>query len=305
MKLTNLSLLLALAISIYFSVKPPTPSRGLPDLEKGDTPGLVRDKGEGSAQSESRQTSPGRNADTAISENGNRRIENFYLAKKKLVSIFSGYERTFYCDCAYTGKLVDLRSCGYKPLNPDDERSRLIEWEHIVPAHAFGRSFKEWREGSPDCVDKHGSRYKGRKCAEKASVAFNFMEADLYNLVPAIGEVNRTRSNFEFAMLPNAQNIFGLCDFKTDGRVVEPRKEVRGIIARTYKYMDYAYPGRGIISRKNIKLFEAWNKMYPISAKEREIYRRIENVQGNKNPFWTEELVRNMTRGAEDKSPDL
>jgi deoxyribonuclease-1 len=49
--------------------------------------------------------------------------------------------------------------------------------------------------------------------------------------------------------------------------------------------MDAAYPGHGIISDKNRKLFEAWNKEDPVDDWERERARRIEQVQGNPNPY--------------------
>ena len=54
-------------------------------------------------------------------------------------------------------------------------------------------------------------------------------------------------------------------------------------------YMNWAYPGHGIISRSNRKLFDAWNKEDPVDDWERERARRIEAIQGNRNPFiWGE-----------------
>lgn len=49
--------------------------------------------------------------------------------------------------------------------------------------------------------------------------------------------------------------------------------------------MDWAYPGRGIISGKNRKLFEAWAAEDPVDAWELERAKRIERQQGNRNPF--------------------
>ena len=68
-------------------------------------------------------------------------------------------------------------------------------------------------------------------------------------------------------------------------RKAEPAPHIRGDIARTYMYMNWAYPGRGIISKKNAKLFDAWNRTDPIDEWERERSKRIEAIQGNKNPF--------------------
>ena len=54
-------------------------------------------------------------------------------------------------------------------------------------------------------------------------------------------------------------------------------------------YMEWAYQGHGIISRSNQKLFAAWNKEDPVDDWERERARRIEAIQGNRNPFiWGE-----------------
>ena len=64
---------------------------------------------------------------------------------------------------------------------------------------------------------------------------------------------------------------------------MEPREEIRGEIARTYMYMDSVYPGRGIISNKNRKLFDAWNKRDPVDEWECERAKRIEKIQGNRN----------------------
>jgi len=70
---------------------------------------------------------------------------------------------------------------------------------------------------------------------------------------------------------------------------IEPRPAIRGDVARTYLYMNWAYPGHGIISRSNQKLFEAWNRADPVDDWERERARRIEAIQGNRNPFiWGE-----------------
>jgi deoxyribonuclease-1 len=200
-----------------------------------------------------------------------------------MVDVFAGHETTFYCGCAYTGKEIDLSSCGYQPKK-DTNRAHRLEWEHVVPAHAFGQSFKEWREGHPDCVDSKGKAFKGRNCARKMVKLFRLMEADLDNLQPSIGEVNGLRSNYSMEMIPGEKREFGGCDVEIENNKVEPRPEIRGDIARTYFYMDKAYPGRGIISQSNQKLFQAWDKQDPLDDWEQERTRRIEAIQGNRKP---------------------
>jgi len=111
------------------------------------------------------------------------------------------------------------------------------------------------------------------------------MQADMHNLVPAIGEVNGLRSNYSFAMIPGEERRFGSCDMEISNRKAEPPTDVRGDIARTYFYMDDAYPGRGIISKKNRKLFQAWDTQDPVDEWECERERRIRAIQGNENVF--------------------
>jgi endonuclease I len=54
---------------------------------------------------------------------------------------------TFYCGCDYSDKkVVDNKKCGFQHNNKYVSRSKKIEWEHVVPAEAFGKSFIEWRE---------------------------------------------------------------------------------------------------------------------------------------------------------------
>ena len=83
---------------------------------------------------------------------GNTAIQSFSKSKKILIKqVYRGHQTTFYCESQYTqGKQV-IHTNGYVPKK-NSKRAHRLEWEHIVPAHAFGQSFKEWREGHPKCV---------------------------------------------------------------------------------------------------------------------------------------------------------
>ena len=109
------------------------------------------------------------------------------------------------------------------------------------------------------------------------------MQADMYNLYPAIGEVNGRRSNYSMAIIEGEERDLGQCDVEIKNKKVEPKESVRGEIARTYLYMDSVYPGRGIISKKNRKLFDAWNQSDPVDDWECKRAKRIEKIQGNVN----------------------
>jgi deoxyribonuclease I len=221
---------------------------------------------------------------SAAYANGNSRIKNFQAAKKVITRIYSSHPRTFYCGCRYSDKKIDPGSCGFISRKKS-QISKRIEWEHIVPAHAFGQNYKEWRIGHLLCKTKSGNNYKGRRCVAKIHTDFKRMEADLYNLVPAIGEVNRARSNYSMNLIAGEERRFGTCDIEIQNKRVEPAENIRGDIARIYLYMDWAYSGRGIISQKNRKLFQAWHFADPVDTWECERAMMISKVQGNKNPF--------------------
>ena len=223
---------------------------------------------------------------------GNTINPSFNKAKKILLGqVYYDHYTTFYCGCEFSSKRQVFHTNGYKPKK-QWRRAYRLEWEHIVPAHAFGQSFREWREGHPECVDSRGKSFKGRNCTRKRVHQFRYMESDMYNLVPAVGEINGLRSNYSFAIIPGEKREFGQCDMEIAARKAEPPIPVRGNIARIYKYMDAAYPGRGIISKKNRKLFEAWDRQDTVDAWECRRGRRIEKIQGNTNPFVMRECVK-------------
>lgn len=217
---------------------------------------------------------------------GNPKKWKFPTATKKAAQIAKFNPITIYCKCAFSGKDVDLNSCGFGSQNVTD-RTAKIEWEHIAPAESFGQSFKLWRDGDPKlCWHKRKKfAYKGRPCAEK-DPEFLRMSTDLYNLWPIIGELNAIRSNMTMGEVagPSEYN-FGGCKVKIADRKFEPEDEYKGIVARTHMYMDWAYPGHGIISNKNEKLFQAWSEKYPVTDWECQRNDLIEEIQGNPNPI--------------------
>ena len=117
------------------------------------------------------------------------------------------------------------------------------------------------------------------------------MQADMYNLYPAIGAVNAMRSNFNYAMLAGEPSTFGTCEMKIADRKAEPPARARGQIARTYKYMQDAYGPRNHMSRQQDQLMQAWDKQYPVDKWECTRAKRIEALQGNENKFVKEPCV--------------
>lgn len=215
---------------------------------------------------------------------GNSTNDSFAQAKKMLGQVYADHRVTFYCGAEYDAQgNVTLPDGFTTPKH--EKRADKIEWEHSLPAENFGQTFAEWREGSPECVDNKGKAFKGRKCAEKISPEYRLMQADMYNLFPAIGAVNAMRSNFNYAMLAGEPATFGSCEMKIADRKAEPPARARGQIARTYFYMADAYGPRYHMSHQQEQLMQAWDKQYPVDKWECTRAKRIEALQGNENKF--------------------
>ena len=214
---------------------------------------------------------------------GNTTNDSFSHAKKMLSHVYADHRITFYCGAEYDAQGNVTLPDGF--ITPKHEkRADKIEWEHALPAENFGQTFVEWREGAPECVDNRSKAFKGRKCAEKVNAEYRMMQADMYNLYPAIGAVNAMRSNFNYQMLAGEPSTFGSCEMKIADRKAEPPARARGQIARTYFYMQDSY-SRYHMSSQQEQLMKAWDKQYPVDKWECTRAKRIEKLQGNENKF--------------------
>ena len=212
----------------------------------------------------------------------NESNQSFNKAKKMLErEVYHDHRETLYCAATFDAQKNIITPDGFSTFK-HVKRAKKLEWEHVVPAENFGRAFLEWREGLAQCVDSKGKSFKGRKCAEKMNTEYRYMQADMYNLFPAIGAVNAMRSNYNFTMLPGIKSEFGSCQMKIDDRKAEPPESARGRIARTYLYMDQTYP-KYQMSKQQKKFMNAWDITFPVSAWECERVKRIQALQKSPN----------------------
>lgn len=193
----------------------------------------------------------------------------FREAKKIAWTIYAERPVDFYCGCTFKGNRIDLDSCGYVPRK-QPKRAARVEWEHIVPAWVIGHQRQCWQQG-------------GRKQCTAKDPVFSKAEADLHNLVPVVGEVNGDRSNYGFGMLSEKPSQYGACLFVVNfkQRTAMPPEYSRGAIARAYLYMAERYNLR--LSRQDQRLYDIWNRQYPVSEWERWRNRSIACIQGNAN----------------------
>lgn len=225
-----------------------------------------------------------------ISDKGNTKNESFTKAKELLLNeVYNTHRVTFYCGCTFSKKKKVRCKVG------EGNRAGRIEWEHIVPASQFGKTFDSWKKYTPMTCWIPGfirkifsircSVLSGRKNARRVSKLYRLMESDMYNLTPAIGLINQRRSNYPYREVPGEERKFGGCDFEVSEKTVEPPENVRGDIARTYLYMNDVYPGRNIISSGEKKMFQEWDRKDPVDKWECERCKKIEGIQGNVNLF--------------------
>ena len=156
--------------------------------------------------------------------------------------------------------------CG-KRFGPN--RSDSINVEHVLPM--------SW------VVKKLGC--KSRDFCRKGSKLFNRIESDMHNLYPALANINEVRGAMAYGMVLGERRRFGSCDFEVDEkrRKAEPRRQVRGDIARAIFYMHKSYGIR--IYRQQGLLLQQWNRQDPPDEAEQRRNDRIEQLQGRRNPF--------------------
>ncbi len=218
----------------------------------------------------------------------NKSIPNFGEAKSVLRNIYGNKNKTFYCNCAYQKKSIKS-GCN---LNSKKRRKRdsRLEWEHVVPASRFGKTFVEWKQSKKICPPrqkKNGKLKKisSRKCATKKNKDFRYMAADLINLVPVVGTVNAWRSAKKIKGLGKAKPICST-GAKQSKKFFSPPASKRGDVARIYQYMFENYPRNLILNVEEKEMFTVWAKKDPVDSMECEIYFKKSKKQKIKSNIW-------------------
>lgn len=184
---------------------------------------------------------------------GQSSIEDYQAARNVFWSVvYANGGETLYCGHSFEP--------GY---------AKELNIEHIVPM--------SWATQTLKCGT--------RKQCRRNSAEFNRLEADLHNLYPSLRKINDQRGSFRFGMISGEIRKFGACDFEVDfrARIVEPRPQVRGDIARAMFYMHDRY-GIPIFSKLGTQLLQ-WHKQFPPTDEARHRNDVIEDLQGTRNPF--------------------
>jgi deoxyribonuclease-1 len=203
--------------------------------------------------------------------------------------------KSFYCGCSYRkatpeekklrpGNLwVGGEDCGYEARNPvtrsgkRNARMDRIEWEHIVPAEWIATGFSCQEDTRAACRKIEG---------------FKEAEGDLFNLVPAIGEVNGDRSSLLYGEDLKEMRAYGQCDFEIvtisndqgeEHKLAEPADNIRGDIARIWFYMENRYQTE--IPLDTRETLVKWSENDPVDANECSRVQKVADEMGWQNPF--------------------
>lgn len=221
--------------------------------------------------------------------------ETFPEAMEEAKKIWSEHPQTIYCGCSFLPDLsVDAQSCHYQPKDP--VKGNQVKWRHVVPVISFAKERPCWQK--PLCEGDFGKKYKGLTCCKRIDSEFLSMYTDLHNLVPEIWEVHEARGDYLFGGLKRDYQFgefysehrkhkfdYNGCPLfiRKDFRVVEPRDEIKGLIARTYLYMNATYPIH--LTNKQKRIFHHWNDKFPPSDWEKTWNQKVKAVQGNENLY--------------------
>jgi deoxyribonuclease-1 len=196
-------------------------------------------------------------------------VQNFNRAKNLAHKVvFTNEHRVdLYCGCLYNNdKEIIWESCGYSPRH-NVERGKRLEWEHVVPAMFY--------------VKKLACRNRD-ECQDNVTL-FNKFEGDLHNLRPSVGELNADRSSKLYGIVAKKEKKYGQCNFYTTKKTAEPPDDVKGDVARITLYINEKYSID--LPSDYLDLMHAWSMKDPVSAKEKEINKKIYFIQGDSNPY--------------------
>ncbi len=208
--------------------------------------------------------------------------DNRSQAKNVLKMVDLDYKKTFLNNCDYhynpnscmDKSIVETKGCS---IHEDNE---TMSWMQIVPDTFYGR-YKACMVEKP-CINVFTKEAFGSPlCCRRIDMQYREMEADLFNLVPAVSSLAAVQKGRIFGEVKIPTEYLG--DVKLDENYLEPPARVKGDIARVYLYMDRRY---GLeLTPEQKRLFLKWHKEDGVDAKECKLAKVFQKIQGGKNPW--------------------
>lgn len=141
---------------------------------------------------------------------------------------------------------------------------------------------------------------RSRFSSSKGSTKYKQELADLHHLYPTESRSNSVRGNHEFTQFKTGGAAVGKNCIsskvgrspQTGARSFEPPFEHKGDVARALFYMAVRYNER--ISSHEEFVLRQWHIMDPVDQKEIDRNDRVEQLQGNRNPFVDDQDLVNL-----------
>lgn len=131
---------------------------------------------------------------------------------------------------------------------------------------------------------------KSRFGSSKGSSKYSQQVSDLHHLYPSDSRTNSLRANHNFTQFDNDDNIIQDCPYSKKGisetthqQAFEPPEEHKGNVARALFYFAIRYDMK--ISQSEEFFLRQWNIIDPVDQDEISRNDKIEQIQGNRNPF--------------------
>ena len=211
-------------------------------------------------------------------------IENYPHARERIFYRLYVGVRQYESTDIYCGLRFRVAAAVAK-LPEGAETGRPATW--ITLEHAYAA---DWMADALACGDRDTCAVASDETIRKR---FNNAEADMHNLWPALGNLNSSRGKRPFGEVGDpkrteqravkvGEKTFQ-CDFENVGGIVEPRRIVRGNLARSIFYMcqEYGFP----VDPKMLIVLKRWNAADPPTQGERRRNDRIEAWQRTRNVF--------------------
>jgi deoxyribonuclease-1 len=177
---------------------------------------------------------------------GNNKLTEYDESISLIKNVYNQDKKTFYCNCEYENNLKIKKDLCPFTFN-DKKNEPKVVWENIVTVREISKS--------------------------------KYVQNDLYNFIPVVKKIKKGN-------LPkNLPKKFSNCSIKKNNNTHEPPDHIKGDIARTYLYMNWAYPELQLLNKKQHRLMKSWNNIDPVDQDECTRAWKILNKQKNENPF--------------------
>lgn len=199
---------------------------------------------------------------------GKHKVLGYSTARGYMYSYIDNNEGTV--TCVYTGYQEP------KAFNPGGGSTTManINCEHTVPQSFFGKS-------DPMVSDIH---HLFPTHSRPNSTRSNYPFSDIDDRVTTTWHIGDSKGYYTSATIPKT-NIDSYSESYSN--TFEPREDQKGNTARAIFYFYTMYPTQaGNISRVgNLNTLYQWHLEDPVDDRERERNRRVEEKQGNRNPY--------------------